>query len=50
MQQKTPNFVPKIEDQSLTRWLQFLRDDINNMNVTIEELKKEIEALKVKNK
>jgi TolA-binding protein len=48
MQMKTPQNAPKNQNDELTRWLQFLRDDINNMNRTIEDLRQEVEKLKAK--
>jgi hypothetical protein len=47
-QMKTPQNAPKNQNDELTRWLQFLRDDINNMNRTIEDLRQEVEKLKAK--
>lgn len=48
MQLKTPPLAPKIDNQELVRWLQFLRDDITNINKQIEDLKQEIKSLQKK--
>ena len=38
---KTPSLAPKIEDSALVQWLQFIRDDINQLKSAIEQLQKD---------
>ena len=45
---KTPSLAPKIEDSALVQWLQFIRDDINQLKSAIEQLQKDIQTLKSK--